>query len=143
MGLGADETSDRRERRRRDHGRQRRHRPGRRRRVRATRRGAKIALLARGETGLRGAAADVEAAGGQALPIGVDMADGARVEEAARRAEDELGPIDVWVNVAFSSVLAPFWEIGFKDPQKIGIAARGFRQKLTDMYENMPGRKHD
>ncbi|MES9603836.1 thiamine pyrophosphate-requiring protein [Actinomadura sp. NPDC000929] len=32
---------------------------------------------------------------------------------------------------------------GLRDPQKLGIAARGFRQKLTDMYENMPGRKHD
>lgn len=39
------------------------------------------------------------------------MADAARVDGAARRAEDELGPIDVWVNVAFSSVFAPFWEI--------------------------------
>ncbi|MEU5992401.1 SDR family oxidoreductase [Spirillospora sp. NPDC047418] len=75
------------------------------------RRGAGIALLARGEKGLDGAAADVTAAGGRALPLSVDMADTGRVEEAARRAEDELGPIDVWVNVAFSSVLAPFWEI--------------------------------
>ena len=25
--------------------------------------------------------------------------------------ESELGPIDVWVNVAFSSIFAPFWEI--------------------------------
>ncbi|OLT27726.1 thiamine pyrophosphate-requiring protein [Actinomadura sp. CNU-125] len=32
---------------------------------------------------------------------------------------------------------------GIKDPEKVGIAARGFRQKLTDMYENLPGRKHD
>ncbi|GAA2139058.1 thiamine pyrophosphate-requiring protein [Actinomadura napierensis] len=31
---------------------------------------------------------------------------------------------------------------GIKDPQKFGIAERGFRQKLTDMYENLPGRKH-
>ncbi|WP_243722754.1 thiamine pyrophosphate-dependent enzyme [Actinomadura sp. 7K507] len=31
---------------------------------------------------------------------------------------------------------------GVQDPQKMGIAARGFRQKLTEMYENMPGRKH-
>ncbi|WP_067804866.1 SDR family oxidoreductase [Actinomadura formosensis] len=75
------------------------------------RRGAAIALLARGEKGLDGAVADVEAAGGRALPIGVDMADRDRVEQAAQKAEDELGPIDVWVNVAFSSVLAPFWEI--------------------------------
>ncbi|WP_131761867.1 SDR family oxidoreductase, partial [Actinomadura fibrosa] len=76
------------------------------------RRGAAVALLARGEEGLEGAAAEVESAGGRALPISVDVADDAMVERAAQKAEDELGPIDAWVNVAFSSVFAPFWEIG-------------------------------
>ncbi|TDD62800.1 SDR family NAD(P)-dependent oxidoreductase [Actinomadura darangshiensis] len=75
------------------------------------RRGARVALLARGEEGLDAAAADVGSAGGRGLPIRVDVADSGRVDEAAQRAEDELGPIDVWVNVAFSSVFAPFWEI--------------------------------
>ncbi|RSN67540.1 thiamine pyrophosphate-requiring protein [Actinomadura sp. WAC 06369] len=32
---------------------------------------------------------------------------------------------------------------GARDPQKAGIAARGLRQKLTGMYENLPGRRHD
>ncbi|WP_019548193.1 thiamine pyrophosphate-requiring protein [Streptomyces sulphureus] len=32
---------------------------------------------------------------------------------------------------------------GVQDPQRTGIAARGFRQKLTEMYENLPGRKSD
>ncbi|MEU4194208.1 SDR family oxidoreductase [Kribbella sp. NPDC026611] len=75
------------------------------------RRGAKVALLARGETGLDAAARDVEEAGGTALPIEVDVADYDQVEEAAGRVEKELGPIDTWVNVAFSSVFAPFTEI--------------------------------
>ena len=74
-------------------------------------RGARVALLARGERGLAGAAADVEAAGGTALPIVVDTADHGRLEQAADRVERELGPIDVWVNVAFTSVFAPFTEI--------------------------------
>ncbi|NMH98408.1 SDR family oxidoreductase [Pseudonocardia acidicola] len=74
-------------------------------------RGAKVALLARGERGLRGAAGDVEAAGGTALPIEVDTADHARLDAAAERIERELGPIDVWINVAFTSVFAPFTEI--------------------------------
>ncbi|GAA1564503.1 SDR family oxidoreductase [Kribbella hippodromi] len=75
------------------------------------RRGAKVALLARGETGLAAAVRDVEDAGGTALPIEVDVADHHQVEAAADRVESELGPIDVWVNVAFSSVFAPFTEI--------------------------------
>ncbi len=74
-------------------------------------RGAAVALLARGTKGLAGAADDVRAAGGVALEIPTDVADHAQVEEAARRAEAELGPIDVWVNCAFSAVLAPVTEI--------------------------------
>jgi NAD(P)-dependent dehydrogenase (short-subunit alcohol dehydrogenase family) len=74
-------------------------------------RGARIALLARGEAGLDAAAAEVEEAGGTALAISVDTARYDDVEAAAARVEEELGPIDVWVNDAFTSVFAPFTEI--------------------------------
>jgi NAD(P)-dependent dehydrogenase (short-subunit alcohol dehydrogenase family) len=74
-------------------------------------RGAAVALLARGEAGLRAAAEDVEARGGTALPISVDVADRAAVDAAASRVEKELGEIDVWVNDAFTSVFAPFMQI--------------------------------
>ncbi|MGW5668399.1 SDR family oxidoreductase [Micromonospora sp. NPDC003776] len=72
------------------------------------RRGIAIALLARGRVGLDAAAAEVRAAGSQALPIEVDMADHDQVVAAGRRIEAELGPIDLWINDAFSSVFAPF-----------------------------------
>ncbi|MGK3208067.1 SDR family oxidoreductase [Amycolatopsis sp. MEPSY49] len=72
---------------------------------------ARVALLARGEKGLHEAAADVTRNGGTALEIATDVADFAQVEAAAERAEKELGPIDVWVNVAFTSVFAPFDQI--------------------------------
>ncbi len=74
-------------------------------------RGAKVALLARGELGLQGAAKEVEAAGGTALPIPVDTADHEQIARAADQVELELGPIDVWVNCAFSGVFAPATEI--------------------------------
>ncbi|MFI5085531.1 MAG: SDR family oxidoreductase, partial [Actinomycetales bacterium] len=73
--------------------------------------GAKVALLARGEAGLAGAAREVEKAGGTALTISVDTSDYDALDAAATRVEDELGPIDIWVNVAFTSVFAPFTEI--------------------------------
>jgi short-subunit dehydrogenase len=41
----------------------------------------------------------------------VDVADAGQVHEVADRIEREVGPIDVWVNVAFSSVFAPFDKI--------------------------------
>lgn len=74
-------------------------------------RGAKVGLLARGEKGLAGAATDVKRAGGQALPISVDVADHGEVEAAAATVEASLGEIDVWVNVAFTSVFAPFMQM--------------------------------
>jgi NAD(P)-dependent dehydrogenase (short-subunit alcohol dehydrogenase family) len=75
------------------------------------RRGDKVALLARGEAGLEGAVRDVTEAGGIPLPIAVDVADHHQVEAAAERVEQELGLIDVWANVAFTSVFAPFLDI--------------------------------
>src|SRR4051812_1956919 len=79
------------------------------------RRGDRVALLARGEVGLQAAADDVRAAGGTPLVVPVDVADAAAVQAAADRVEAELGPIDVWVNVAFTSVFGPFMEI---DPEE-------------------------
>lgn len=74
-------------------------------------RGARVALLARGEVGLAAAAEDVRTAGGTAITIPTDVADAEAVEAAAGRAEDELGPIDIWVNVAFTSVFSPLDKI--------------------------------
>ena len=73
--------------------------------------GAHIGLLARGEEGLAGAKRDVEERGGTALVIPTDVADAAAVEAAAERVEKELGPIDVWVNVAMTSVFSPVKEM--------------------------------
>jgi NAD(P)-dependent dehydrogenase (short-subunit alcohol dehydrogenase family) len=74
-------------------------------------RGKKVALLARGEAGLDAVAREVSDRGGIPLPIAADVADPDAVEQAAARVEKELGPIEVWVNNAFSSVLAPFTDL--------------------------------
>jgi NAD(P)-dependent dehydrogenase (short-subunit alcohol dehydrogenase family) len=74
-------------------------------------RGAKVGLIARGKLGLEGVTHDVQRAGGQALAIEADMADFDQVNAAATRLEEAFGPIDVWINVAFSSVFAPFSQI--------------------------------
>ncbi|HJQ43428.1 MAG TPA: SDR family NAD(P)-dependent oxidoreductase, partial [Jatrophihabitantaceae bacterium] len=75
------------------------------------RRGDHVVLIARGERGLAGAAQEVRDAGGVPYPYPLDVADAAAVSECADRIERDVGPIDVWVNDAFSSVFAPFWEI--------------------------------
>jgi len=74
-------------------------------------RGASVGLIARGRAGLDGAAHDVEGAGGKALAICADVADYGQVDDAAGQVEECFGPLDVWVNAAFTSVFAPFAEI--------------------------------
>jgi short-subunit dehydrogenase len=74
-------------------------------------RGARVALVARGESGLEGALAEIERRGGQAEAFEADMADPEQAESVVRDVEASLGPIDVWVNDAFTSVFAPFLEI--------------------------------
>ncbi|MBE1552145.1 NAD(P)-dependent dehydrogenase (short-subunit alcohol dehydrogenase family) [Mycobacterium sp. OAS707] len=82
-------------------------------------RGASIGLLARGEKGLAGAAHDVETAGGKALSLSVDTADADQVEQAAADVEERFGPIDVWINVAFTSVFAPFTEVSPEEFKRV------------------------
>ncbi len=73
--------------------------------------GARIALLARGRAGLEAAAREVEERGGRALVLPTDVADAEQVEAAARQVEEELGPIDVWVNNAMATIYAEFLDI--------------------------------
>jgi NAD(P)-dependent dehydrogenase (short-subunit alcohol dehydrogenase family) len=71
-------------------------------------RGARIGLLSRGTQGLEGATNEIERLGGRALAVPTDVSDPQAVEEAAERVEGEFGPIDVWINNAMETVLAPF-----------------------------------
>jgi short-subunit dehydrogenase len=70
------------------------------------RQGADVGLIARGEDRLNAAAAEVREAGRAACVAVADVADADQVERAAEKIEAELGPIDVWINVAMTAVLA-------------------------------------
>ena len=101
------------------------------------RRGYTVALLARGEAGLAGAAGQVRSVGGRAMTIDVDVSDADAVYAAADRVERELGPIDVWVNDAFTSVFAPFHEIQPEEYKRVTeVAYLGF------VYGTMAALKH-
>jgi NAD(P)-dependent dehydrogenase (short-subunit alcohol dehydrogenase family) len=69
--------------------------------------GSSIGLIARGRERLEQAGATVEALGGRALLLPLDVADADAVEHAAETVERELGPIDVWINNAMVSVYSP------------------------------------
>ncbi len=75
------------------------------------RRGFDVALLARGDAGLEAAADDVKQLGAAALALPVDVADQPAVAAACASAENTLGPIDVWINNAMTTVFAPFQDV--------------------------------
>src|SRR3978361_373469 len=82
-------------------------------------RGYDVALLARAADSLDAAAADVDArGGGRVLAIPTDVAEAEQVDRAAEQVERELGPIDVWVNVAMTSVFAPVRQYGAEEVQR-------------------------
>ena len=81
--------------------------------------GYDVAILARGESGLAGAVADVEGRGRRALAVEVDVADEAAVHGAARRVEQELGEIGAWVNVAFVGTLAFSWDTSMEEFRRV------------------------
>ncbi|MBV9923144.1 MAG: SDR family oxidoreductase [Pseudonocardia sp.] len=74
-----------------------------------------VGVLARGQAGLDGAVADVERCGRRALAVETDVADFGQVERAAAAVETELGPIDLWINDAMTTVFAPSWDVSPDD----------------------------
>jgi NADP-dependent 3-hydroxy acid dehydrogenase YdfG len=80
---------------------------------------AKVGLIARGRDGLEAAKREIEEMGGQALVLPLDVADSDAVERAAQQVEDELGPIDVWVNDAMLSVFSPVKEMKAEEYKRV------------------------
>jgi NAD(P)-dependent dehydrogenase (short-subunit alcohol dehydrogenase family) len=77
--------------------------------------GWRVALLARGLDGLKGAADDVQRLGGEPLVLPTDVADEAQVEAAAATVEAKWGPIDVWVNDAMATIFSDALKIAPAD----------------------------
>ncbi|HEY1410601.1 MAG TPA: SDR family oxidoreductase [Rhodopila sp.] len=82
------------------------------------RHGCDVALLSRDPDRLEHAAAELRRFGIRTLPIPTDVADAHAVEAAADRVERELGPIDVWVNVAMATVFAPVHKLTAEEFQR-------------------------
>jgi len=79
--------------------------------VELAREGFDVGLVARGRAGLDAAARDVQALGRRGLPLAADVSRFEEVKAAAQRAEAELGPVDVWVNDAMTTIFAPFSDV--------------------------------
>ena len=83
------------------------------------RHGASIGLIARGREGLNAAAAEVQAVGGKAIILPVDVSHPDEVDAAAQRVEQEVGPIDIWVNNAMTSVFSPIKKMTAADFKRV------------------------
>src|SRR5581483_6766279 len=66
----------------------------------------RIGLLARGRAGLDATTRELADLGVQVCAVECDVADAPAVDAAASRIEEELGPIEVWVNNAMTAVFA-------------------------------------
>jgi NAD(P)-dependent dehydrogenase (short-subunit alcohol dehydrogenase family) len=85
------------------------------------RRGAAVGLIARGRAGLEAAAEEVGELGGTPYVHPADVAEFDQVQAAATAIEERLGPIDVWVNNAMTTVFAFIDDI---DPEEFERATR-------------------
>ena len=103
--------------------------------------GYDVAVLARGAAGLDGVAKEVEAVGRRVLVVQVDVSDAEAVDAAAALVESELGPIDVWVNDAFTSVFAPFRSIAPDEFERVtAVTYHGFVNGTRAALRHMTAR---
>jgi NAD(P)-dependent dehydrogenase (short-subunit alcohol dehydrogenase family) len=83
-------------------------------------RGDSVALLARNPEALACAADECKALGAaNAIFLPTDVSDAAAVESAAEQIEQQLGPIDIWVNDAMVSVFSPVKEMTPDDYKRV------------------------
>src|SRR4051812_25888341 len=82
-------------------------------------RGARIGLVARNPEALEAACEECEKLGGKAIALPLDVSDAQALEAAASRVEEELGPIDVWVNNAMASVFSPVKEMEWQEYRRV------------------------
>jgi NADP-dependent 3-hydroxy acid dehydrogenase YdfG len=83
--------------------------------------GAAVGLVARGRAGLEAAAREVTELGGTPYAHEADVANFDAVNAAAAAIEERLGPIDVWINNAMTTVFAFLDDV---DPHEYERATR-------------------
>lgn len=81
--------------------------------------GWSVAILARGETRLRSTEAEIRGLGARALGISCDVTDADAIDAAASLIEEELGPIEAWVNNAMATVIAPAASVTPSDYRRV------------------------
>lgn len=81
--------------------------------------GASVVVAARRGEMLDGLVAEIEAAGGTALAVEIDVSDASQVAALAERARARFGRIDVWVNNVGVGAIGYFWDIPIEDHARL------------------------
>ncbi|VEC30792.1 Dehydrogenases with different specificities (related to short-chain alcohol dehydrogenases) [Klebsiella pneumoniae] len=87
--------------------------------LRFARAGYHVALIARDETGLQETRQACERFGVKTLAISADVVDAGALQRAAAEVETTLGAIDVWINNAMTTVLAPFRQMSEEEFRRV------------------------
>jgi short-subunit dehydrogenase len=85
----------------------------------AARHGARVVLVARRQATLDDVAAEIRAAGGEAIAAAADVADRAALERAADKAIERFGGIDTWVSGAGVGLYARLEDTRDDDHRKV------------------------
>lgn len=107
--------------------------------------GASVGLADVDEDGVRAATRTLQAAGGKALSLRMDVTDPESVSTAVAALEQELGPVDILVNNAGISRSTPIWEVSLEEFDRImDVNVRGgflcLRAVLPGMMQRRRGR---
>ena len=111
-----------------------------------SRRGMRLALVARGEQRLQTTLDEIRALGGEGITIPTDVSDFDQMSELVSRTESELGPVDLLVNNAgLLTSIGPLWESepeDWKRDQEVNLFGlyHGCRAVLPGMVERGQGR---
>lgn len=81
--------------------------------------GFDVAVLARGAERTESARRECESKGVHAMAICVDVADAAAMFNAADRVAEEWGGIDLWINVAMATIIAPVVRVSPEEFQRV------------------------
>ncbi|RKQ38079.1 SDR family oxidoreductase [Enterobacter sp. R1(2018)] len=79
--------------------------------LRFAQQGYDVAVIARGEQGLRETVAELRETGVRAAAFGADVADATQMAQAADSIEQQLGPVEIWINSAMCTIMSPFEDI--------------------------------
>lgn len=83
------------------------------------RRGAKVVVAARSESGLSSLVREIQSFGGEAIAVVADVSDFNQVKAIADKTVVQYGRLDTWVHVAATGVIAPFEKITPEEFQRV------------------------